>query len=89
MAMHAENRSNYIFGNLLTFQPFKADVFARWWLEPGDRVQIKTGYNDIETIDSFVLSRKIKGINGMSVTIEAKAKEYLGNMEIDEVIQNE
>ena len=79
------NGANYIFYYLLTFRPFKADVFARWWLEPGDRVQIRTGYNDVETVDSFVLSRKIKGINGMSVTIEAKGSRYLDNKEVDSI----
>ncbi len=79
------NGGNYIFYNLLSFKPFKADVFARWWLEPGDRVQIRTGYNDVETVDSFVLSRRIKGINGMSVTIEAKGSEYLDNKEVDSI----
>lgn len=79
------NGANYLFYYLLTFRPFKADVFARWWLEPGDRIQIRTGYNDVETVDSFVLSRKIKGINGMSVTIEAKGSEYLDNEEVDSI----
>ena len=77
------NGGNYIFYYLLTFRPFKADVFARWWLEPGDRVQISTGHTDVQTVDSFVFSRKIKGINGMSVTIEAKGNEYLDNREVE------
>lgn len=75
--------SNYIFYDLLTFRPYKADVFARWWLEPGDRVQIQTGSTDMPVVDSFVFSRTIKGINGMTVIISAKGKEYLGNKEAE------
>lgn len=78
----------YLIGDTYCYQPFKADVFARWWLEPGDRVQIETGFElengEPEIIDSFVLSRKIKGINGMSVTIEAKGVERLGVKEGEE-----
>lgn len=77
-------QNEMILGDNYCYRPYKADVFARWWLEPGDRVQIKTGYDDTETIDSFVFSRKIKGINGMSVTIEAKGKEFLGEKEGEE-----
>lgn len=75
--------SNYLFYDLLTFRPYKADVFARWWLEPGDRVQIQTGSADVPVVDSFVFSRTIKGINGMTVIISAKGKEYLGNKEAE------
>ena len=81
------NGRNYLFYNLLTYRPFKAEVFDRWWLEPGDRVQIQTGCTDIPVVDSFVLCRKIKGINGMNVTVEAKGNEYLGNKEVE--ISNE
>ena len=76
--------TNYIFYNLYTYRPFKADVFARWWLEPGDRVQIQTGFEDTPVVDSFVLSRTIKGINGMKVTIEAKGKQFIGKKEDEE-----
>jgi hypothetical protein len=74
---------NYLFNNLLTFRPYNADVFARWWLEPGDRIKLVTGDSQVQEVDSFVLSRKIKGINGMHVIIEAKANEYLGNKEVE------
>ena len=78
----SQNGKNYIFNDLYSYRPFSAEVFARWWIEPGDRVVIKTGYNDTETVDSFVFSRTIKGINGMSVTIKAGGVEYLGKDEI-------
>lgn len=72
---------NFIFNDLCTYRPFKADVFARWWLEPGDRVTIQTGFDDMPTVDSFVFNRTIKGINGMMVTLEAKGIQYLGHKE--------
>lgn len=75
--------SNYIFGDILSYRPFTADVFARWWLEPGDKVAIKTGYNDTETVESFVLSRTLKGINGMHCIIKATGTEFLGKDEIE------
>lgn len=77
------NSGNYLFYNLLTFRPYNADVFARWWLEPGDRIKLVTGDSQVQEADSFVLSRKIKGINSMHVIIEAKANEYLGNKEVE------
>ena len=58
-------------------------MFARWWLEPGDKVAIKTGYNDTETVESFVLSRTLKGINGMHCIIKATGTEFLGKDEIE------
>lgn len=76
------NGNNYIFGDLYKYRPFKVDVYARWWLECGDRVSIKTGYTDTETVDSFILQRNIKGTNGMRVTLEAEGPEYLGKDEI-------
>lgn len=77
-------RRNFFLGSNYCYQPYKAEVFSRWWLEPGDRVQIKTGYTDVETIDTFVFSRTIKGVNGMKVTIEAKGVERLGEKEGEE-----
>lgn len=75
---------NRLIGSNYCYQPYKAEVFSRWWLEPGDRVQIKTGYTDVETIDTFIFSRTIKGVNGMKVTIEAKGVERLGEKEGEE-----
>ncbi len=74
---------NYIFYDLYSYRPFSADVFARWWLEPGDKVKIKTGYDDTETIESFVFERTIKGINGMRVTLKAQGTEFIGKDEIE------
>ena len=83
-AFNDNNGNNYIFNDLYSYRPFSADVFARWWLEPGDKVKIKTGYNDTETIESFVFERTIKGINGMRVTLKAQGTEFIGKDEIED-----
>lgn len=82
-AFNNNNGNNYIFNDLYSYRPFSADVFARWWLEPGDKVKIKTGYDDTETVESFVFERTIKGINGMRVTLKTKGTEFLGKDEIE------
>lgn len=76
------SKNNYIFYDLYSYRPFSADVLSRWWLEPGDKVRIKTGYNDTEYVESFVFERTIKGINGMKVTIKSHGEEFLGKDEI-------
>lgn len=83
-AFNNNKGNNYIFNDLYSYRPFSADVFARWWLEPGDKVKIKTGYDDTETIESFVFERTIKGINGMRVTLKAQGTEFIGKDEIEE-----
>ena len=82
-AFNDGNGNNYIFGDLYSYRPFTADVFARWWLEPGDKIQIKTGYNDTETVESFIFERTIKGINGMRVTLKTKGIDFLGKDDIE------
>lgn len=82
-AFNNNNGNNYIFNDLYSYRPFSADVFARWWLEPGDKVKIKTGYDDTETVESFVFERTIKGINGMHVTLKAQGTEFIGKDEIE------
>lgn len=76
------NIKNYIFNDLYSYRPFSADIFARWWLEPGDKVGIKTGYDDTEIVESFIFERTIKGINGMRVTLKSQGTEFLGKDEI-------
>ena len=80
--------NNYIFYNLYAYRPFKADVYGRWLLECDDKVSIKTGFTDTETVDSFVFERTLKGTNGMRVCITANGTEYLGKDEINELQQN-
>lgn len=82
MAFNDNAGHNYIFNNVYSYRPYSADIFGRYWIEAGDFISIPTTYNDVKTVDSFVLSRTIKGINGMTCTIEAKGVEYLGKDEL-------
>lgn len=75
---------NYIFNDVYSYRPYSADIFGRWWIEAGDFISIPTTYNDVTTVDSFVLSRTLKGINGMTCTIEAKGVEYLGKDDLSD-----
>lgn len=85
MNFNDNSGNNYIFGDLYAYRPFKADVYGRWWLECGDRVSIKTGFTDTETVDSFIFERTIKGTNGMRVNITTEGTEYLGKDEMNEL----
>lgn len=67
-----------IFYDTYKYRPFTAKLFNYWWLEVGDYVQIKTGYEDMPYFNSFIFSKTIKGINSMRVTIEAKGTKFLG-----------
>ncbi len=82
-AFNDNKGNNYIFSDLYSYRPFTADVFARWWIEPGDKIQIKTGYNDTEIVESFVFARTIKGINGLRVSLKAQGTEFLGKDEFE------
>lgn len=73
---------NYIFNYVYSYRPYSADIFGRWWIETGDFISIPTTYDDVKTVESFVLSRTLKGVNGMTCTIEAKGVEYLGKEEL-------
>lgn len=75
------NIYNKIFYGAYRYRPFKAELFGYFWLEPGDKVKIATGYEDVPYVESFIHSRTIKGINGMRTIIEAKGKKYFGKEE--------
>lgn len=83
--VYAEDGIDRIFNNVYVYRPFKASIFNRWWVQVGDRVRIPTTDEDVPYVESIVFSRKIKGINGMTVEIEAKGIEIFGK-EYDEVI---
>lgn len=77
-----DKNHNYIFNSLYSYRPYSAEIFGRYWIESGDFISIPTTYDDIKTVDSFVLTRTLKGINGMVCTIEAKGVEYLGKEDL-------
>lgn len=54
------------------YRPAKIVTYAMPWIEPGDGIRAITTDTEIMT---FVLKRTMKGIQGMSDTIEAKGKQ--------------
>lgn len=72
------NEPNRILGDIYSYRPFKASIFNRWWVQVGDRIRIPTNDSRVPNVDGIVFSRKIKGINAMMVTIEAKGLEVQG-----------
>lgn len=74
-----------MFGNQISYRPYEIELFSYWWLTPGDKVTIQTGFDndwDIKEFDSYVFSKSIKGINGFKTTISAQGVEKLGKDEV-------
>lgn len=67
-----------ILGYVYEYRPFKASIFNRWWVQVGDRVKLPVNDDSLVNVQSIIFSRKIKGINSMKVTIEAKGLEVQG-----------
>lgn len=74
-----------ITGAVYRYRPFKASIFNRWWVQIGDRVRLPTNYPEVPFIESIVLSRKIKGMYGLTVEIEAKGVEIMGKENDEEI----
>lgn len=77
-ANYASDKTNKIIRDIYVFRPFNASIFNRWWIQVGDRVKLPTSDVDVPYVESIVMSRTIKGINGMTVEIEAKGVEVFG-----------
>lgn len=77
---------NYIFYNLYSYRPYSVTTFGEWWIEPGDIVSLPTNNADLPTLTGWVLTRRIKGVSGMKVELEAKGSKYFTK---DELIYNE
>ena len=60
------------------FRPFNANLFGRWWLEPGDTISLDTGADDIKKITTTIFSRTINGTAGLSVTASTTSSERQG-----------
>lgn len=85
------NKTNTIVTNLIrpngsllngwlfyNFRPFNANLFGRWWLEPGDTITLDTGAEDIKTITTTIFNRTISGTAGLSVTVSTNSSERQG-----------
>ena len=71
-------QTDRILGYVYEYRPFKASIFNRWWVQVGDRVKLPVNDDSLVNVQSIVFSRKVKGINSMKVTIEAKGLEVQG-----------
>lgn len=81
-AFKKDNAHNYMFNDVYSYRPYSADIFGRYWIEAGDFISIPTCYSDVTAVNSFVFTRSLKGINGMTCTIGAKGIEFLGKDEL-------
>lgn len=82
-------QKNYIFYDRAQYKPFKLTTFGEFWLELGDRVtanlptyNAQSGQYENTAIDSFILSREIKGISNLKVSLSAEGSEYLSKEEV-------
>ncbi len=74
-----------ITGAVYRYRPFKASIFNRWWVQVGDRIRLPTNDPEVPFVESIVLSRKIKGMYGLTVEIEAKGVEIMGKENDEEI----
>lgn len=72
---------NLIFYRLYQYRPFSVECFGEWWIEPGEAVRYTC---DGINYTGLVLSKTVKGVNNMRVTLEAKGTQFF-NYNDDEV----
>ena len=70
------SQENFIFGDICRYRPCSVMAFGEWWLEPGDKFDLITGYSDLQYMESFIFSREIRGVSGMKVIVGAKGQSY-------------
>lgn len=63
------------FGDVYKYRPTKIKLFLYWWLEAGDKYTIKTPFEDLPTIETFVFNKKM---NGFITTLTSKGEKRLG-----------
>lgn len=61
---------------IVIYRPSSVNAIGNPCLEVGDPIKVSTKYQNIET---YILSRTLKGIQGMKDTYSAKGSEYSGN----------
>lgn len=81
----SSDRTAKITGAVYRYRPFKASIFNRWWVQVGDRIRLPTNDPEVPFVESIVLSRKIKGMYGLTVEIEAKGVEIMGKENDEEI----
>lgn len=70
------------FGDVYKYRPTKIKLFSYWWLEAGDKYTIKTPFEDLPTIETFVFNKKM---DGFITALTSKGEKRLGK----EVKENE
>ncbi len=81
-AFYRSGGLNYIFYNLYSYRPYSVATFGEWWIEPGDIVSLPTDNSNLPTLTGWVLTRRIKGVSGMKVELEAKGSKYFTKEEL-------
>lgn len=61
------------------YRPFSVNLFDRWWLEPGDTIQLNTGVEDTPIITSTIFNRTLSGTVGITVQVSTESSEYQGD----------
>lgn len=63
------------FGDVYKYRPTKIKLFSYWWLEAGDKYTIKTPFEDLPTIETFVFNKKM---DGFITALTSKGEKRLG-----------
>ena len=85
------NNNGGLSSNSYRYRPFKMttaeDLLPTQKIGLGSKVHIKTGYNDIKYVDSFIFQEKIKGIQSLMYEFSAEGDRILNGYDnVTEVI---
>ena len=80
---------NFVFNTstakMSSYRPYSVRTFGEWWIEPGDVISLDTLDTNYPTLKGFVLARRLNGVAGMKVDLEAKGNKWLSQNELEEV----
>lgn len=84
-AFHQSLAMDFIFNNISVYRPYSVRTFGEWWIEPSDVISLETLDTNYPTLKGFVLARRLNGVAGMKVDLEAKGNKWLSQNELEEV----
>lgn len=84
-AFNNKSGLDFIFNNISVYRPYSVRTFGEWWIEPGDVISLDTLDANYPTLKGFVLARRLSGVAGMKVDLEAKGNKWLSQNELEEV----
>ena len=84
-AFKQSSAMNFIFNYISVYRPYSVRTFGEWWIEPGDVISLDTLDTNYPTLKGFVLARRLSGVAGMKVDLEAKGNKWLSQNELEEV----